>query len=133
MDKKAQIHDHIMSFLDNYLKETPKEAIKKEIAQISRLKFTGFSAQDYFLNFHKYYLPAENLIHNNIFIGSHKPAFLPQNIKPITQKTSLKPSDVFYFDKLEGLQVTLENKEFNDFQVTQNSLYNIRKRKYGYV
>lgn len=33
MDKKAQIHEEIMSFLRDYLANTPKDIIKQEIAE----------------------------------------------------------------------------------------------------
>ena len=56
MDNKAQIHQNIMAFLDNYLQQTPKDVIKEQIQKISEMNFEGVSARDYFLNFDKYYL-----------------------------------------------------------------------------
>lgn len=56
MDNKAQIHQNIMAFLDNYQQQTPKSIIKEEIQAISKMNAEGVSAQEYFLNFDKYYL-----------------------------------------------------------------------------
>lgn len=56
MNNKAQIHQNIMAFLENYLQQTPKSVIKEEIQAISKMNAEGVSAEDYFLNFDKYYL-----------------------------------------------------------------------------
>lgn len=64
MDKKTKIHEDIMSFLDSYLKDTPRDIIKKEIAEISKIDFVGTSAKDYFKNFNSYYANFEEKTDN---------------------------------------------------------------------
>ena len=56
MDKKTKIQEDSISFLRSYLRDTPNEIFKKEIAEISKINFVGTSAKDYFLNFHNHYL-----------------------------------------------------------------------------
>ncbi len=45
----------ILSFLDEYLKETPVQMIEKQAKEVNELVFSGASAIDYFANFNKYY------------------------------------------------------------------------------
>lgn len=56
MDSKAQIHERTLSFLEEYLKKTPSDVIRRDIKEIDETGFSGPSAQEYFSNFNKYYL-----------------------------------------------------------------------------
>lgn len=54
-DNKIQIQNDILDFIDDYIKQTPKEVIQKDISSISKLDFPGTSAREYFDNFNSYY------------------------------------------------------------------------------
>lgn len=60
LNRKSKIHAEVMTFLNDYLENTPKEIIRKEIDIISRKKFAGESANSYFLNLHKHYVSFDN-------------------------------------------------------------------------
>lgn len=62
MDKKTQIHETMLSFLDDYFLNTPAEIIQKEIAEITNMEVEGVSAIDYFLHFNSYYLGNDELV-----------------------------------------------------------------------
>lgn len=51
----SEIQQDILKFIDDYLKETPKEVLQKEAEAIRQLNFAGATAKDYFEYFDKFY------------------------------------------------------------------------------
>lgn len=134
MDKKAQIHEEIMSFLNDYLENTPKDVIKQEIAEISRKSFTGTSAQDYFINFHKYYLNVENQFPSNTFTENN--FVVPTNTgvfkNILTTFFVSKMENTFHALNKQKLKQKLANDDFNSF-VGVSLIQNIQRNKYEYI
>ncbi len=134
MDKKKQIHEDIMSFLSDYLTNTPEDIIRQEIAEMNRKTFIGTSAQNYFINFHTRYLNLENQLSSNSFIENHTP------VQKITQRFK-SAFTMFFVDGTQKLfytrnKHTLEQKfssnDFNTFSEV-NTIKNIQRNKYEYV
>lgn len=65
MDSKSETHQKIMSFLDEYFKNTPKHIISSDISSISKLPFAGVSALNYFQNFDTYYNSSNTIFYND--------------------------------------------------------------------
>jgi hypothetical protein len=131
MDKKTQLHESIMAFLDDYLTNTPLDIIQKEAAVINKLQFTGVSARDYFKNFDKYYLGLDVKIPQNSFIDAKeaqtKNSFYLQKNKKSLLYTS--PSDSYWGNS----KIKDKGNIFNEFQYHQNPLYSKQLKKYSYV
>ncbi len=51
----SQSQTDILLFLDEYLKDTPAESVKKQVEEVSQLEFSGTAATDYFMDFSKHY------------------------------------------------------------------------------
>lgn len=134
MDKKTQIHEEIMSFLSDYLESTPKDIIQQEIANISTKNFKGPSANDYFINFHKYHLNLENQISSNVWkeqgFSMYKTMYTTK--QGIYSVLLIESNNIFYYPNKQGLKYAFKSDEFNFLNDTGTSL-NVQKKKYEYV
>ncbi len=121
MDRKKQIHEEIMGFLDNYLEKTPKEIIQNDIAEVSKLDFAGTSAEDYFSNFHKHFEGSKEKLHYQL---------------PFKKAIDETQQTLFYIFNEPSLKLTirLSNKDFNSITLTEDeNIYNRESKKYDYV
>jgi len=128
MDKKTHIHDNIMTFLDNYLKETPREQISKEVAEISQINFAGTTAKDYFYNFHKYYHQVEI---PEVAIKIIQPVKILGKVKKLSKVNGLKDYFQFYISDLQLKTVHIQDfNALNEFHPYVNKK---QVKKYNYV
>ncbi len=121
MDRKKQIHQEIMDFLDNYLEKTPKEIIQNDIAEVSKLDFAGTSAEDYFSNFHKHFEGSKDKLYYQL---------------PFKKTIDEIQQTLFYIFNEPSIKSTIRilNKDFNSVNFTKDeNIYNRQSKKYDYV
>lgn len=135
MEYKKSIHDGIMAFLHDYLSETPTDIVQQEIAAISKLEFTGTSARDYFLDYHKHYLGVEIPVN----VVSSKVEGKLRNERLKFAKESLKRKVRGFYKSEKAYSFNLVEKTFPSILVEygwskiNKSYNNIQNKKYEYV
>jgi len=130
MDKKIAIHESILSFLDDYLSDTPSEIIQKEIEEISKLNFEGGSAKDYFYNFGKYFSNSvaytqEKRIEINLENNSLTTEFDFSKLE-----CNISPSEIYM---VSSKQAIYEIKDYNSFDSSKIEAKGKRNKKYNHV
>lgn len=134
MDKKTKIHDDIMSFLNDYLENTPKETIQKEFAAISQKEFDGITAKDYFENFHDYYQGIFNVVATeksiNDYLLDGQQAYTYKNIFASAALGIYR--SLYYVVKDVKAAVELSKEDYNLLNSTYQTT-GIRTKKYDYV
>ncbi len=130
MDKKTQIHENIMDFLDDYLKNTSKDIIQQEMEAISKKKFPGVSAVNYFKIFDRYSFDEQ----------TNELATIEKSITP-NKKNDIEISVVFqnnininvYFFKPEMLKLELLKLENLNINFNDISSFKKQKKQLQYV
>jgi hypothetical protein len=134
LNRKSKIHTEVMTFLNHYLENTPKEIIKEEIATISRKKFAGESANSYFLNLHKHYVSFDNSNSINSLKKTETPLFnkVQKRSKIFSIVSSTKSSNSISSIDRKSSQEKYEFSDtdrFNSFK-DKSSISNTINKKY---
>ncbi|MFT5917171.1 MAG: hypothetical protein ACJAWV_002149 [Flammeovirgaceae bacterium] len=132
MDNKTQIHEELMEFLDDYLKNTPKNIIENDINQISSRKFEGATAEDYFKNFHENYQNIAIQTYNDFSLENHKEKVITRLSTKIFSYFSFADREMSPLLSGTEMKSIPKSNIYNLFE-TADLVSNIQKRSYESV
>ncbi len=129
MYSKSQIE--ALELLDKYFNETPKSVVKTNIQAVTKLRFVGSTAKDYFSLIQKYlnYQPFKKkleVIHVHKGVASHTNKYINPQINVILDGLNLS-ANLFYSNKIKS--VVYPTLQYNHLDVSKKLLTYSKKSR----